>query len=171
VRQPAELPYAWCEPRKARASLVTALKAGYQSNALNFIRANRSLSTTLVLTMLLAWMALSQRCAMGQMLFKAKQAAAVQHACCEKSNPKPVDGGRAECCQALSVLVPDGVKLPATASEDYLPVPCEWILAALESLAAGGSFAPDTGPPPDQLSFVELVLHRSLRAHAPPVLT
>ncbi len=123
--------------------------------------------------MLVGWFALSQRCALGQML-KAKQAAAVQHECCEKggshSGRMPTDGRSAECCQELSVVVPDGAKALDTSITENLLLPVEWIVAALDSRATGNPVVAGTSPPTEALAFTELVLHRSLRSHAPPVL-
>lgn len=124
--------------------------------------------------MLLGWVVLSQRCVLGQML-KAAQSAAVQHECCKKDSQPPVNAPAngspsAECCQALTVLLPDAAKLPVAALTEGVWLPFEWMLTLLPPPTTERAPLFDTGPPPDHLGFVELVLHRSLRSHAPPVL-
>ena len=47
-------------------------------------------------------------------------------------------------------------------------LPVGWVVVPALALRGESSAAPDTGPPPDVPGFVELVLHRSLRSHAPP---
>lgn len=141
---------------------------------MNALRTNQTLRLALVVAMLLGWVVLSQRCALGQLL-KAQQAAAVQHGCCAKSQPQPAEapqkgGPGAECCQALHALVPDGAKLPDASITASAPLPREWMFAALETMASARTATTCAGPPPDVPGFVELVLHRSLRAQAPPLL-
>ena len=148
------------------------MKEGYPTNTpLNFIRTNSAFRSLFAVALLLGWVALSQRCALWQ-LSQAKQAAAVQLDCCHKEIPQPGkapdNAPRPECCKALNVLVPDGVKLPATSLADYLPIPVEWVSAVIQSLSANDITALDTGPPPDVPAFTELVLNRSLHSHAPP---
>ena len=149
------------------------MKHDYSSTALNSLRTHHTLRSLLIVAILLGWLAFSQRCALAQML-KAKQAAAVQHECCEKggsqSGQVPGDGRSAECCQELSVVMPDAAKVPDTAITESLLLPVEWIVAALDLRATGNLVAAGTSPPPELLAFTELVLHRSLRSHAPPVL-
>jgi|GEM_PF-1423449 len=155
-----------------RASLVSVTIPRYPSIALNSLRSLHTVRISLIVAMLLGWFAFSQRCALGQML-RAQQAAAVQHECCEKggshSGQLPVDGRTAECCHALNVLVPDGAKVPDASITQSLLRPLEWIVAALDLPATGNPLAAGTSPPSEARAFTELVLHRSLRSHAPPV--
>ena len=146
---------------------------GYRSDVLNSIRNNQTLRISLIVAMLLGWVVLSQRCVLGQML-KAAQTAAVQHECCKRGSQPPVNAPtdrspRAECCQALKVLLPDAAKLPLAAPTEGVWLSFEWMLTLLPPLTTERALLSDTGPPPDQPGFVELVLHRSLRSHAPPV--
>jgi len=155
-----------------RASLVGITITRYLPIALNSLRTHHAFRISLIVAMLLGWFVFSQRCALGQML-KAKQAAAVQHGCCAKSGAQsgqpPADGRSEECCQALSVLVPDGAKAPEATIADGFPLRVGWVIAALELRPAADVAGAAASPPPDLLSFTELVLHRSLRSHAPPV--
>ncbi len=156
-----------------RAGLAFVMNDAYSYSVVTPLRTNHIFRISLIVAMLLGWLALSQRCALGQML-KAKQAAAVQHECCEKNRPQPdrapVDGRKAGCCQALSVLVPDGVKAPGASITESLPLPVAWIVAAMELRPTGCVSESKADPPPNLLGFTELVLHRSLRSHAPPIL-
>lgn len=134
---------------------------------LNTIRTSRALRTILVLATMLGWGMLSQRCALGQLL-TAKQAAAAQHSCCQKSQPQPSQAPRtAECCKTLNVLVPDSARLPAELDSAQLLLPAEWSLV-LHLALPEQSAAPTASPPPDVPAFTELVLQRSLLSHAPP---
>lgn len=151
------------------------MKEGYPITALNSIRTNHTFRTLLIVAMLFGWLGLSQRCALGQML-KTAQTAAVQHECCKRDSQQPLkaptDGSRgAECCQALSVLVPDGAKLPLTPLTESVCLAFEGIFAALQPRSVESTAVFDTGPPPDVPAFAELVLHRSLRSLAPPLLS
>ena len=142
-------------------------------HSVNVIRTSRTLRTTCVLVALLGWMALSQRCALWQLL-EAKKAAQLQMSCCHASNPKqeksPADAPRTpECCKALNVLVPDGAKAPANSVADCQPFPAELLLAVFQPVLKDIAQT-DTGPPPDVPAFAEIVLNRSLLSHAPPAL-
>jgi len=123
------------EDEAIRTGLVGVRKPSYQSIVVNSLRTYHAFRISLIVAMLVGWFALSQRCALGQML-KARQAAAVQHECCEKgasqSGQLPGDGRSAECCQTLSVIVPDGAKAPDISITESLPLPVEWIVAALD---------------------------------------
>jgi hypothetical protein len=121
---------------------------------------------------LMSWFVLSNHCALGRMASSAQ--AQKEHACCHNDAPKPaqepVDGKQgAQCCKSLRAVVPDGVK----STELTPPMVLIAVLAAVltrevqtEGVAAAVG---DTGPPRAS-SFSELVLHRSLRSHAPPFL-
>ena len=158
--------------KQSAPALVGVMKPGYPSTALNLLRTHHAFRISLVVAMLCGWFALSQRCALGQML-KAKQAAAVQHECCAKGGSEPgqlpTDGRSAECCQDLSVVLPAAAKLPDISITESLLLPVEWIVAALDLRATENPVAAGMSPPPEALAFTELVLHRSLRSHAPPV--
>ena len=137
---------------------------------LNAIRTNRSLRIVVVMATFIGWFVLSNHCALGRMAPRA--GAQKAHGCCHNGTSQPVKepagGGRGmECCKSLHALVPDGAKLPVASSPGILALPVERpvFAVALPELRAA---ALATGPPPDVPAFTELVLHRSLRSHAPP---
>ena len=127
---------------------------------------------------LLGWCVLSNHCALGRLaeIIQAQPA----HACCQKlaqdldpnENPHapaaPCPGTfQGACCQSLHALLPGGFEgiHPATDSLlAILPETC-WVPGFTSFSRV---LTPSTGPPPRALSFSELVLHRSLRANAPP---
>ena len=123
-------------------------------------------------TTFIGWFVLSNHCALGRM---APRAEAETHGCCHNgmSQPAkaPADSGRSiECCKSLHAVVPDGGGLADLAPPLLAGASVVWMLIpALELETALVPFG-DTGPPPRVASFSELVLHRSLRSHAPPFL-
>lgn len=139
---------------------------------LNSIRTSRILRTVLVAVTFLGWFVLSNHCALGRMT----QSAPVEKApsCCHSVAPKPVkepaNGDQcAHCCQSLHAVMP-GV---AKAADPMPPMSIIVVLPLLLTLEASTDeavlIASDSGPP-RAASFSELVLHRSLRSHAPPFL-
>lgn len=129
---------------------------------MNSIRTNRVARMVIVAMTFIGWFVLSNHCALGRMAQTPKA-----HACCHNDAPKPVDGKQGvECCKSLHAVMPDGVK-----AADLTPM---FVIAVLASRLAlevetdrAAVVASDTGPP-RAASFSELVLQRSLRAHAPP---
>ena len=73
-----------------------------------------------------------------------------------------------ECCKSLTVVVPCDAKLPVTSWLEIVAPPVGWLSVFILARPLASSAAPETGPPPDVPGFTELVLHRSLRSHAPP---
>ena len=137
------------------------------------LRENRSLRIVAIIVTLAGWLVLSNHCALGRMAAGAVAKVTQTHECCHNgsSQPakKPVDGKEGmQCCKSLHALVPTDAKLPVASSVEICALSVEWsILAAAPELSPA---APATGPPPDVPAFAELVLHRSLRSHAPPFL-
>ena len=131
---------------------------------MNAIRTNRFVRTVIVAMTFLGWFVLSNHCALARL---AQQA----HACCHNGDPKPVDGSRGvECCKSLHAVMPDGVKAAhPTAPLCMVAIPAVR-LAPEDQTDVFFMIACDSGPPPGAESFSELVLHRSLRSHAPPFL-
>ena len=129
----------------------------------------------LVAAMLLPWLVLSNHCALAEMLaVKTVPASTEEHGCCNHhpapaKDEKPCPPIQQGCCKSLTVIVPDGAKLPIAASLEVTALPVEWLVVLALALPAEISTAPETGPPPDVPGFAELVLHRSLRSHAPPL--
>ena len=119
------------------------------------------------------WFVLSNHCALGRMAQTPQ--VKKEHACCHNGDSKPAkqpaDGEQdVQCCKSLHAVVPDGVKDASLTPPTFVVA----VLGALFDLEAQTEkavvIASDTGPPPRAASFSELVLHRSLRSHAPPFL-
>ena len=133
--------------------------------------ANRFARTVIALMTLAGWFVLSNHCALGRLSPSAPAKNA--HACCQnssagKSAPASSPGKTGpECCKSIHALVQDGSKtaeLKPALLAYFLP-----LLPATDMVVSSDSavVASDTGPP-EARSFSELVLHRSLRSHAPP---
>lgn len=120
---------------------------------------------------LVGWIVLSNHCALGGMATQSVVQKA--HGCCHSGAslpPKePADTGSMECCKSLHAVVPDGAK------PGDLPPPfvvgsfMAWMLIHDARIEAPTVLCAGTGPP-RVATFSELVLHRSLRSHAPPFL-
>ena len=122
---------------------------------------------------LVGWFVLSNHCALGRVTQKAE--VKKEHACCHNGDSQPakapMDGGQGmQCCKSLHAVAPDAAKLGALPTLLFLGAVPAWVETLnLENKAVLVSTL-DTGPPPRAASFTELVLHRSLRSHAPPFL-
>jgi len=120
----------------------------------------------IVVVAICSWFAISNHCAFAALAIKTN---AAQNVCPFHSKPKEKQSTGAQCCKILRAVpsVPakswarDDTKL---SDADLLPLDRE----DAEQLRAVlcPSFL-DTGPP-DADSFAELILQRSLFAHAPP---
>ena len=126
---------------------------------------------TIVAVAICSWFAISNHCAFAALATKTDSA---QRGC--PFHAKPAKKGKqstgAQCCKTLRAVASiakknwarDDAKLSST---DGYCVQRELTFAFSSTLLANLSL--DTGPP-DAQSFAELILHRSLRAHAPPFL-
>ena len=121
--------------------------------------------------MLFGWFIATNHCALG--LMQKSGVAKVEHAssCNGKPGPakeEPMPGGVRECCKAIHAIpVTEGavlVKDDAFSAVHAFAFPA----ARDRETAAEESLAPHEHGPPGAASFAELVLHRSLRSHAPP---
>jgi hypothetical protein len=138
---------------------------------LKSIRTNCIWRSVIVSVTLIGWFVLSNHCALGRMAQNAQTKA--EHACCRNGDPKPAkqpaDGEKGvQCCKSLHAVLPDAAK-------DAALTPASLVVAILAPLfglevqqADADVLANDTGPPARAETFTELVLHRSLRSHAPP---
>lgn len=113
---------------------------------------------------MLAWVFASNHCAIASLA-----AAADQHACCHQGGSAPQPETVMECCQSLGAPLPAVAAapvthlfalLPAWTEPEGLAVPAREVPVPVEVLPHG---------PPGVVPFAELVLNRSLLAHAPPV--
>jgi hypothetical protein len=132
----------------------------------NAIRKDSALRVGLLLAVVVSWFAFSNRCALG-LLLSSRQAAAVQHHCCDKQDlPKQAPSkGSLECCKVFHVVANGEAKAPAL--ESFALLPAATIQGSVLLLIPEDEVRADAGPPPVG-SFTELVLQRSLRSHAPP---
>lgn len=141
---------------------------------MNAIRTNFALRVSTVIVAFAAWLVLSNHCALAEMLAaKTAPVSTEERGCCKHhhapaNKEKPCPPMQKGCCKSLTVVVPDGTKLPAESLLKVVAVPVEWLSILPLALPLESSLASDTGPPPDIPGFIELVLHRSLRSHAPP---
>ena len=136
---------------------------------LESIRQHQVLRCSVVLAAVMAWFAVSNRCALA--VAASPDRAAEIHRCCPQQ-PAPAEkapeGKPSLCCKVLAVTVPDSgetvvVKAPLLVLPDFMAT-----LADMPSTPVQILHRLDTGPPPEARPFVELVLQRSLPAHAPP---
>lgn len=141
---------------------------------MNAVRTNFALRVATVTVAFFAWLVLSNHCALAEMLaVRTAPVSAEEFGCCSHhpapaKDRKPCPPMRQGCCKSLTIVVSDGVKLPAATALENVAVAVEWLPAFTLAVPEENGAEPDTGPPPDVPGFVELVLHRSLRSHAPP---
>jgi hypothetical protein len=134
---------------------------------------SRILRTVITTMTLLGWFVLSNHCALGGMAPSGPTKD--EHACCHNnSTPTPAHAPSdsqqgAECCKAVHALVPDGIKAGDLKPADFVVAILVALPVEVIRPARAETIATDTGPPRAR-SFSELVLHRSLRSHAPPLL-
>jgi hypothetical protein len=126
----------------------------------------------IVVVAICSWFAISNHCAFAALATKTDPA---QTGCPFHAKPAKQEkqSTGAQCCKILRAIasVPtknwarDDAKLSSAngyCAERALTIVCLQTTPAPLSL--------DTGPPPDAHSFAELILQRSLLAHAPPSL-
>jgi hypothetical protein len=134
---------------------------------LKSIFANHISRTVIVAMTLVSWLVISNHCALGRMMNSPR--AKSQHACCLNGKPETPPANDKQglpCCKSVRALVPDCAKLIEWMTEfntAFVEAASAYEAQTLSSLVLAG----DTGPPRAR-SFSELVLHRSLRLHAPP---
>jgi hypothetical protein len=112
-----------------------------------------------------SWLAISNHCAITAVTAQSKDAPSE---CPFHSKPKKQQPVVQQCCKTLRAVVTKGATGWARADASFAIVNLDVSLAIV--LADAHNTAPlllDTGPP-DAATFAELVLQRSLLAHAPP---
>jgi hypothetical protein len=139
---------------------------------LKSFRTNRLLQSVIVAMTLVGWFVLSNHCALGSLAKRSEMKN--EHACCHNgtSQPakEPMDGGQGmQCCKSVHAIAPDAAKLADAPLLLVVGAVIAWVETLHLDTGALVS-AVDTGPPPRAASFSELVLHRSLRSQAPPLL-
>ncbi len=119
----------------------------------------------------LAWISISNHCALGALIAETQPAMAPMH--CHGNPPAPSkksSNGEMPCCKMLRATITSEAKIVEAASQNFVPIQ-NWIVAEVIS-APATQLSPlelDTGPP-FAGSFAESVLQRSILAHAPPSL-
>ena len=124
-----------------------------------------------VLTTIVAWLSISNHCAVGALVVAKAQSAPRMH--CHGSQPLPSKKSSEEempCCKVLRATLAGQGKTVQVTSKDFLPIQT-WIIAQIifadEPQSHHVANELDTGPP-FAGSFAESVLQRSILAHAPP---
>jgi hypothetical protein len=117
-----------------------------------------------------SWIAISNHCAFAAIATKddSAQAACPFHSKPEKQKEQ---SSQVQCCKVLRAVVPtigkSWTRSDGDSSDIYFPFEdCRLLAYFRDALAP---LLLDTGPP-DAQSFAELILQRSLLAHAPPSL-
>jgi hypothetical protein len=131
----------------------------------------RRISAPAVIVALIAWFGVSNHCALGAI---ALQKATNAVDCCPfHSHPvKPQNQSDAQpCCKILRAIVAKSAKDPARLVIDLadVDIPFAKLVVFARPKISLSSVALETGPP-GAFSFAELILQRSLPAHAPPIL-
>jgi hypothetical protein len=133
---------------------------------------NASLRCIAVAIPICSWIAISNHCALA---IAVSQEEIAQSDCPYHSHPakpsKQKDPIDQPCCKILRALAPSPVKNPAPAIVDLtdVDIPFAKLVVFARPKISFSSIALDTGPP-GAFSFAELILQRSLQAHAPPIL-
>lgn len=133
---------------------------------------DKAIRMSVVLTTIVAWLSISNHCALGS-LVAAKTQCAMAQMHCHASQPSPAKKSSEEempCCKVLrATLAKDPTVDPGfikfAQPTDY-PKAVESVWSSSLPHAVIGNEL-DTGPP-FVSSFAELILQRSLFAHAPP---
>ena len=116
-----------------------------------------------------SWFAISNHCAFAALATKTDSTECPFHA---KPAKQEKQSTGAQCCKILRAVTPVSAKNWARDDRKFSNADVCWSERAFIiefSQTAIGPMSLDTGPP-ETLSFAELILQRSLLAHAPPSL-
>ena len=133
---------------------------------------DKAIRISVVLTTIVAWFSISNHCAIGALVAAKTQPAMAQMHChgSQPSLPKKSDEEEMPCCKVLrATLAKDPTVIPGLikfANPIEYPKTVEGVWSSSLPHAVIGNEL-DTGPP-FVSSFAELILQRSLFAHAPP---
>ncbi len=121
---------------------------------------DKLIRVSIVVVTSLAWISITNHCALGALIPKINSAMAPMH--CHGNQPAPSKKSSDDempCCKMLRATITSEAKIVEAASQNFVPIQ-NWILSEVIS-------APAT-----QLSplFAESVLQQSILAHAPPSL-
>jgi hypothetical protein len=112
-----------------------------------------------------SWIAISNHCAFATLATKTDSAQAT----CPFHSTQKQQSAQVQCCKILRAIVLAKTKTWARNDAKFSDVALrvDYITLNVLSRNAQASSVLDTGPP-DAYSFAELILQRSLFAHAPP---
>lgn len=127
-----------------------------------------AIATRSIVTIVAAfsWLAISNHCALA---FTAPAEQTAQSACPFHSHPAKPKNVEQPCCKILRALAVKLAKNPTPTVVDVDLQFAEFVVSAPPKISVD-PISLDTGPP-GSISFAELVLQRSILAHAPPFLT
>ena len=134
---------------------------------------NKTAQVAIVGLSIVAWFTISNHCALGGLVASAKMQSATEPMHCHGDQPSPPkkSGGREmPCCKILCATLSGEGKTVQNPSTNFLPIQSLAFVALVSADDARFHRRPlelDTGPP-GWHSFAELVLQRSIVAHAPP---
>ena len=125
---------------------------------------------SVIVVTLIAWFSISNHCALA--VFTSTPDAAAIHAHCHGSASEPVNNNTEEevpCCKVLRATITGSIDVPShqqTGVQDFVATE---LLSIEEDHVQPLPEEIDTGPP-FASSYAELILQRSVLAHAPPSL-
>ena len=134
---------------------------------------DKLIRVSIVMVTSLAWISISNHCALGALIAKTNSAVAPMH--CHGNQPVPSKKSSEEempCCKLLRATVTSDAKIVQVASKNFLPAQIAIIAEIIFANQARLHRTPlelDIGPPFVD-SFAESVLQRSILVHAPPSL-
>jgi hypothetical protein len=135
---------------------------------MNAIGQSRIVQCPVVLFVIFSWIAISNHCAFGAVVTQAEAspAACPFHSTPAKQNEQPTS---VQCCKILRALVSTASKSWVRDDTSFSDVDLYFERLALIATSRNAPLPLllDTGPPGSR-SFAELILQRSILAHAPP---
>ena len=138
---------------------------------MNAIGRSRIVQSAIVLFVIFSWIAISNHCAFGAV---AAQAGASPTACPFHSKPtkQKEQSTEVQCCKILRAVISTPAKSWVRDHSSFSDVDLYFKRLALIATSQNAPLPLllDTGPPPGARSFAELILRRSVLAHAPPFL-
>ena len=136
---------------------------------MNLLRC-RPIRLPLVACVAVAWVALSNHCAIAAMQATAKMPMPSCHRVApSKDAPEKDNQDGVECCKVLRATLSVAAKnVAAPGKLHFVSTTYASAVVAAPAAQIATVLQLDTGPP-DALSFSESVLQRSVLAHAPPV--
>jgi hypothetical protein len=126
-----------------------------------------SLHGAIVVIAICSWLAISNHCVFAALATNNTPSTE----CPFHSKPKEKPTTGAQCCKVLRAVAPVTAKSWARDDaqlSDFDSDNSESMLTVAYSLTASAPLSLDTGPP-GLRSFAEMILQRSLLAHAPPI--